>query len=146
MTDEPRRRSPVGNFDASAKAAFISAQGDAERRGGKVLVSGLVMYAAAKAGNDFAERLLGALGIDLASLTEAVDDEWGARSVWMQDQPFTLVREAIEAVAADAAPGEELHLLSLLSKFLGYPDSMASRVALRIGVEPRALANRLTEV
>lgn len=61
----------------------------------------------------------------------------------MQDQPVRLLNEAFEAVAADAKPGTELHVATLLSKLLGYPDSMASRMARRVGVEPDVLAERL---
>jgi len=35
MATEGRRRHPVGLFDAPAKAVFVAAQRDAERRGGR---------------------------------------------------------------------------------------------------------------
>jgi ATP-dependent Clp protease ATP-binding subunit ClpA len=143
MADEPRNRHPSGLFDTAARAAFTAAQSDAERRGGKVLVSGLILYAAVKAGNDSAARLLNALGTDLDSLSKAVDDEWNARSAWMQDQPFTLLNEAFQAVAAESEPGTELHMTSLLVKLLGYPDSMASRLVRRVGGEPSVAAERI---
>lgn len=144
MTDDGPNRHPVAMFDTAAKAVFTSAQTEGERRGGNVLVSGLILFAAAKSGDAFAVRLLGAMGTDIDSLTNAVDVEWNVpSSVWMQDQPVTLIREAFESVAAEAEPDAELGLASLLGKFLGYPDSMASRVARRIGVEPTVLADRL---
>lgn len=78
MTSQRRKRHPVGLFDATAKAAFTSAQREAKRRGGKVLISGLILYAAAKAGDNFSARLLEALESDLDSLSNAVDSEWRA--------------------------------------------------------------------
>jgi ATP-dependent Clp protease ATP-binding subunit ClpA len=138
---EPRKRHPVGLFNAHAKRVFVAAQRDADRRGGKVLVSGLILYAAANAGDRFSARLLEAMGTDLDTLNSAVDAEWSSRSVWLQDQPFSLLNEAFQKVVADS--GTRLRLGTLLAATLGYPDSMASRVVKRIGIEPAILAPRL---
>ena len=146
MNTEPRKRHPSGLFDAHAKRAFVSAQQEAEERGGKFLVSGLVLHMAAKAEDDFAARLLDAMGCDLSRLDQAVDAEWSARSPYMQDRPATLVNKAFNAVASEAQPDTELQLEALLVRMLSYPDSMASRVAARLGVEPHVLAQRLTEL
>ena len=143
MTAEPRKRHAVGLFDDHAKGVFTSAQQDAERRGAKVLVSGLILLAAANADGGFSAILLDSIGCDLDRLTEAVAAEWNARSRYLQDQPVTLVNEAFQSVAAEAQPGVQLHLPSLLATMLRYPDSMASRVATRVGVEPNVLAERL---
>ena len=143
MAEESPKRHPIGRFDAEAKSAFITAQRDAEVRGGKVLVSGLILCAAANSGGSLSARLLGALDTDLDTLNAAVDAEWSARSHRMQDQPLTVVREAFEAVERDSLPDSELHLDMLLSNMLRFPDSMASRVARRIGKEPSAVAERL---
>jgi len=140
---EPHKRHPVGLFDAHAKRAFDAAQQDADRRGGKVLVSGLVLNAAANAGDSLSARLLEAMGTDLKTFNSAVDAEWSARSRWLQDQPFTLVNEAFQKVAANSEPGTDLRLETLLAVMLGYPDSMASRVVRRIGIEPEILAERI---
>ena len=137
-------RHPVARFDSPAKNVFSAAQQDAERRGGKVLVSGLILYSAAKAGDNFSTALLEALDTDLDTLNAAIDTEWAERSAWTQDQPFTVVKESFQGVADESPPGAELHLLSLLVKMLEYPDSMASRVIKRMGVEPETLARRLT--
>ena len=80
---------------------------------------------------------------DLGTLNAAVDAEWGARSHWTQDQPMTLVNEAFRGVVDDAPPGAQLRLDALLAKMLSYRDSMASRVATRVGIDPAALADRL---
>lgn len=145
MSTEPRKRHPAGLFDERSKRVFGSAQQESEKRGGKFLVSGLILYAAAKAGDDFAARLQQAMGCDLDRLAEGVDAEWSARSPYMLDRPSTLVNESFQAVASEAQPDTELHLSALLAAMLRYPDSMASRVAIRIGVEPNVLAERLTE-
>ena len=141
--DEPRKRHPVGLFDAHAKSAFTSAQRDAETRGGKVLVSGLILYAGAKARDAFSSQLLEILGCDLDKLSDAVDAEWSAQPKWLQDQPVTLLRDAFQSVADGAPPDAELHLAWLLAEVLGYPDSMASRVIKRMGGEPAAVADSL---
>jgi ATP-dependent Clp protease ATP-binding subunit ClpA len=133
----------VGLFNAHAKGVFIAAQQDADRRGGKALVSGLILHAAANAGDRFSARLLEAMGTDLDTLNSAVDAEWSSRSRWLQDQPFSLLNEAFQKVAADSEPGTDLRLGTLLAAMLGYPDSMASRVLKRIGIEPAILAPRL---
>ncbi|SRR6266851_2250778 len=146
MTGEPRKRHPIGLFDARAKRVFGSAQREAEERGGKFLISGLILHVAAKAQDDFAALLLDAVGGDLSRLDEAVDAEWSARSPFMQDRPATLVNEAFDAIASEAQPDTELQLAALLVRILSYPDSMASRVAVRVGVEPHVLAQRLTEI
>ena len=143
MAEESPKRHPIGRFDAEAKSAFTTAQRDAEGRGGKFLVSGLLLCAAANSGGSLSARLLGALDTDLDTLNAAVDAEWSARSHRMQDQPFTVVREAFEAVERDSPPGSELHLDVLLANMLRFPDSMASRVARRVGKEPSAVAERL---
>jgi len=140
-------RHPVGVFDSSARSAFSAAQREAERRGGSFLVSGLILYAAAIAGDSFATRLCEAMGCDLDRLGQAVDAEWGSRSPVLQDRPATLVNEAFQSVASGAANTTlELRLPALLIAMLGYPDSMASRLARRLDVEPAVLAGRLSEL
>ena len=106
-------------------------------------MSGLLLCAAANSGGSLSARLLGALDTDLDTLKAAVDAEWSARSHRMQDQPFTVVREAFEAVERDSPPDSELHVDVLLANMLRFPDSMASRVARRVGIEPSAVAERL---
>ena len=145
MATEPRKRHPVGLFDADAKRVFTAAQQDADRRGGSFLISGLILYAAAKAGEGFSEVLLEAMGCNLDQLTEAVESEWSARTRYRQDQPATLVNEAFQTVAAGMQPGTDLHLSALLAAMLSYPNAMASRLATRVGIEPLLLAERLTE-
>jgi len=107
------------------------------------LVSGLMPYAAANAGDQFSAALLGAIDADLDRLGAAVDDEWNARSKWLQDQPSTLLNEAFEAVAASAEPGAQLKLAALLAEILGHPDSMATRIVRRVGGDPKRLAEAL---
>ncbi len=141
---EPRGRHPVALFDSHAKSVFSAAQQDAERRGGKVLVSGLILYSAANAGDSFSIALLEALDTDLDTLNAAVDAEWNERSHWAQDQPFTVVKESFQRAADDSPSDAELHISRLLAKMLDHPDSMASRVTKRLGVEPEVLAKRLT--
>ena len=143
MATEGRRRHPVGLFDARAKAVFVAAQRDAERREGKVLVSGLMLYAAANAGDQFSTALLALIDADLDTLSAAVDAEWNARSKWLQDQPFTLLNEAFEAVAATAQPDAQLKLSALLAEILGHPDSMATRIVRRVGGDPKRVAEAL---
>src|SRR5438128_12426615 len=107
---EPRKRHPLGLFDAHAKSVLDAAQQNANRRGANVVVSGLILHAAANAGDSLSARLLEAMGTDLSTLNSAVDAEWNARSRWLQDQPFTLVNEAFHKVAADSEPGTDLRL------------------------------------
>jgi len=140
---EPPERHPVGRFDAYAKSVFTAAQRDAEERGGKVLVSGLLLRAAASAEGTLSARLLEALRTDIETLNAAVDAEWNSRSRWTQDQPFTIVKEAFEAVDRDSPTNSELHLDALLANMLRFPDSMASRVVRRLGGEPSAVAEHL---
>jgi hypothetical protein len=143
LAEESHKRHPVGRFDAQAKSAFTAAQRDAESRGGKVLVSGLLLYAAARTGGTLSSPLLEAMSTDIDTLNAAVDAEWNARLPWMQDQPFTVMKEAFEAVARDSPPDAELHLDALLAITLKFPDSMASRVVRRVGSEPSCVAERL---
>jgi len=145
VSTEPRQRHPVGLFDADGKRVFTSAQQDAERRSGSFLISGLILYAAAKAGDRFSDVLLEAMGCNLDQFTEAVDSEWSAQTRYLQDQPATLVNEAFQSVAAGMQPGADLHVSVLLAAMLRYPNSMASRLATRLGIEPLLLAERLTE-
>ena len=146
MATEGRPRHPVGLFDAHAKAVFLAAQQDAERRGAKFLVSGLVLHAAATAGDQFSAALLGLIGVDLDALDAAVDAEWDAGSHRLQDQPPTLLNQAFQAVAAAAPPRMELDLASLLVEILAYPDSMATRVVRRVGADPNRVAEELRRV
>ena len=140
-------RHPVGVFDSQARSAFTAAQREAERRGGSFLVSGLILYAAAVTGDAFATRLCEAMGCDLDRLGQAVDAEWSSRSPYLQDRPATLVNEAFQSVASGAANTTlELRLPALLIAMLDYPDSMASRLARRLDVEPAVLARRLSEL
>jgi len=74
-------RHPVGVFDSQARSAFSAAQREAEQRGGSFLVSGLILYAAAVAGDSFATRLCEAMGCDLDRLGQAVDAEWSSPSI-----------------------------------------------------------------
>ena len=140
-------RHPVGVFDSHARSAFSGAQREAERRGGSFLVSGLILYAAAITGDTFATRLCEAMGCDLDRLGQAVDAEWSSRSPFLQDQPATLVNEAFQSVASGAANTTlELRLPALLIAMLDYPESMASRLARRLDLEPAVLARRLSEL
>lgn len=143
MSVEPRKRHPLGLFDAPAKTVFAAAQREAESRGGTFLISGFILYAAAKAGDQFAAVLLEAMGCDLDRLAQATDAEWSGRSKYLQDRPTTLVNEAFQKVAGEAQPGSELRLSVLLAAMLAYPESMATRVAVRVGIEPKVLAERL---
>jgi len=143
MATEDRPRHPIGLFDAHAKAVFSAAQRDAERRGGKFLVSGLVLHAAATAGDHFSAALLGLIGVDVDALSAAVDAEWNAGSHRLQDQPPTLLNEALQAVAAAAQPDAQLDLASLLVELLAYPDSMATRIVRRVGADPNRVAEGL---
>lgn len=112
-------------------------------------MSGLILLAAAKADDDFAAGLLEAMGCDLDRLSEAVDGEWSSRSPSFQDgkagslQNPPLLNEAFHSVAAKAQPDAVLHLGALLATLLRNPDSMASRVAVRVGAEPTLVADRL---
>src|SRR6266850_8497699 len=140
-------RHASGTFDGQARSAFSAAQQEAERRGGSFLVSGLILYEAAVAGDAFATRLCEAMGCDLDRLGQAVDAEWTSRSPYLQDRPATLVNEAFQSVASGAANTTlELRLPALLIAMLDYPDSMASRLARRLDVEPAVLARRLSEL
>lgn len=64
---------------------FTSAQQEVEKRGGSFQISGLMLFTAAKAGDDFSALLLDAMGFDIERLAAAVDAEWSARSRYMQD-------------------------------------------------------------
>jgi hypothetical protein len=139
----PDKKHPLGLFDPSARLVFAAAQHEAELRGGTFLISGLIVYAAAKADDEFAFLLLEALGCDLHKLADAIDAEWAGRSEYLQDRPATLVNQAFNSLAAVAQPGSEFHLPALVAAMLAYPDSMASRVATRVGVDPKMLAERL---
>jgi len=144
---ERDRRHPVGLFDSQTKSAVSAAQKEADRRGGSFLVSGLILYAAAVAGDALAARICEAMGCDLERLGQAVDAEWSSRSPYLQDRPATLVNEAFQSVASGAAnPTLELRLPALLIAMLDYPDSMASRLASRLDVEPAVLARRLSDL
>jgi len=110
------------------------------------LVSGLVLHAAAAAGDQFSATLLGAIGADLGALSAAVDAEWTARPQRHQDQPLTLVNEAFQAVASAAQPNVQLGLASLLAELLVYPDSMATRVVRRIDADPNRVAEELRRI
>ncbi len=137
------QRHPIGLFDSHAKAVFTAAQMDAEKRGGKFLVSGLILYAAARADDELAGSLVKAMSTELDTLGQAVDAEWSSRNRFLQDQPFTLVNEVFQSVASELGPGQQPRLSTFLAKVLGYPDSMASRVVRRLGVEPTDVALHL---
>ncbi len=145
MTGEPeRKRHPVGLFDAHAKHVLSCAQREAERRGGKFLISGLLLYSAANLGDVFARRLNEAMNTELDSLNAAVDAEWRGRSPFFEDDPVTLVNEACTSVAAGVEPGSAPSFSALLAAMLRYPNSMASRVVRRVDVDPVRLAERLS--
>jgi hypothetical protein len=132
-----------GRFDASTRRLLGVAQAEAERRGGSFLVSGLIMLAAASKGDLFSAKLLNAMGTDLSGLVAAVDAEWSDRSRYLQDQPVTLVNEAINSTVAATPPNLHPSIETLLAATLGFDDSMASRVVRRLGVEPSSVATEL---
>lgn len=138
---EARPQHPVGRFDPNTRGLLAAAQTEAERRGGRYLVSGLIMLEAPK-GDAFSSRLLSAMNTDLLTLTAAIDSELSERSFYLQDQPATLVNEAIESIVRSQpskAPGIE----ALLAAMLRFEDSMACRVARRLRVEPADLMKDL---
>jgi ATP-dependent Clp protease ATP-binding subunit ClpA len=135
---------PFGHFDAHSKTILTSAQREAEARGGKYLVSGLILLAAASREDSVSKRLRQAMETDLATLTSAVDAEWASRSQFLQDRPVTLIKDAINA-AADSTQAHGLAgVEDLIVAMLGYEDSMASRVVARLGIAPKDVVNELS--
>jgi ATP-dependent Clp protease ATP-binding subunit ClpA len=131
------KRHPIGNFDQNSKGVFTAAQNEAEARGGKFLLSGFILLAAASRPGPIAARLLESMKTDVVALRAAVDAEWASKSGHLQDRPPTLVNEAIRAVVNSTQGGGQAGVEALLAVLLGYEDSMATRVVARLGVDPK---------
>jgi len=146
MGQEPQRSYLFGQFDAHSKEILTSAQREVEARGGKYLVSGLILLAAASRDDSVSKRLLQAMKTDLATLTSAVDADWKAsRSQFLLDRPVTLIKEAINTVA-DATPAHaQAGVEDLIVAMLGYEESMASRVLARLGIAPKDVVTELSQ-
>jgi len=141
---EPPRLHAFGRFNASTRRLLGVAQ--AERRGGKFLVSGLILLAAASKGDAFSAKLLSAMRTDLSTLVAATDAEWSERSRYLQDEPATVVNEAINSTAAATPPNRHPGIETLLAAMLSFDKSMASRVVRRLGGVPDALAKQLNNL
>jgi ATP-dependent Clp protease ATP-binding subunit ClpA len=136
----------VGTFrlDPSVRAWLVNAQADADSRGAKYVVSGLILGAAASAGDQFAERLLDLLHLELDQLRSAIDEEWDRVPPSHQDEPIaaisdTIARSVSQLPSADSLVTQEMFLASLIS----FDDAMAARVIRRVGQNPAEVARRL---
>jgi ATP-dependent Clp protease ATP-binding subunit ClpA len=145
MGQESPRSYPFGQFDEHSKEILTSAQREVEARGGKYLVSGLILLAAASRDDSVSRRLLQAMKTDLATLTSAVDADWKAsRSQFLLDRPVTLIKEAIFAVGDSTHAPVQAGVEDLIVAMLGYEDSMASRVVTRLGIAPEDVVTELS--
>lgn len=98
------------------------------------------MLAAASTDGPLARRVLASMKTDLATLTAAVDAEWTSRAAYLQDEPPTLLNASMHAVAEATGPGPQATADALLAAMLRYPESMASRIARRLNVDPDELS------
>jgi hypothetical protein len=109
-------------------------------------MSGFILLAAASRQDAISIGLLTSMDTDLATLRDAVEAEWTSRSRYLQDAPPTLVNESINAVGGSIEPGSQASITALLVALLAYEDSMASRIVGRLGVTPKDLAAKLTNL
>lgn len=143
-TPSESRHAPFHRLNPAAQLVMRAAQEEAESRGATYVVSGLLLLAAAKSSHNIAARLLQVLRTDSAKLTASVDDEWQSRPMALQDQPFTVISEAVgQAMAAE--PDEPVTINRLIAATLRFEDSMASRIAARLGLRPEDVARQLLE-
>ena len=139
----PRPPMPIDRLNRNARLLLGAAQQEAERRGGTVVDSGLVLLSVASAEDQLSQVLLRALGTDLVSLRSAVDAQWSEVSPWLLDQPISLVNAAMTAAVERVPASDEAGIEMLLTVLLEFNDSMASRLVTRLGGEPTTVARAL---
>ena len=141
------RSIPTHRLDPIVQRWLIAAQAEADRRGARYLLSGLVLLAAASAGDEFSRKLREALNVDHMSMVEdAFDMEWSDRPVSFLDQPPTIIRESIEKAAAGASESGGASPQSFISILLSFDDGMAARIAKRLGANPMEVSRRLSDL
>lgn len=138
------RYAPFHRLDPDAQRLMQAAQVQADARGGTFVVSGFLLQEAAKSHDRIRARLLPALVADISSLMVIVDEEWRSRPSATQDDPPTLVSEAVASEWL-RHPDEPVTVNRLMGAILQFEGAMASRIVRRLGMEPVELARQLVE-
>ena len=136
---------PMNQLDADARKILAAAQRLATDAGHRYLLSGDVLVAAWRDNTHVRERLAEHLPLELEALRQAYELELESRPPALQDDPPTLVSEAIAAAASRKSSSASVPLSTVLAEMFRVADSMASRIVRRLGLDNKQAATLLDQ-